>query len=124
MTSMLFTVRSDALEVIVLVVGVARAANAWICLLTAHACRFDSLLRGVLGGRLLHHFANQRAVAAHPIRGRLPLLTVPLLEAHISAAAVVGAGHLDRRHHRAKAELVEAVLIEREIFDPPTHLLP
>src|SRR6185295_6406662 len=112
MTSILFTVRSDALEVIVLVVGVARAAaNAWICLSTAHTCRFDSLLRGVLGGRLLHHFANQRQVAAHPIRGRLPLLTVPLLEAHLSAAAVVGAGHLDRRHHRAEAKLVEAILI-------------
>src|SRR4249919_3285317 len=126
MTSILFTVRSEAVEAIVTPIQVARcrpAADAWVCLSAAHACGFDPLLRSVFRGRLFHHLANQGAITAHPIGSRLPLLAVPLLEAHKSAAAMVSARHFDRRHHRAEAEFVEAVLIERQVLDAPAYLL-
>src|SRR5688572_13763926 len=64
----------------------------------AAIARRDVLLLRVRRRRLLDHRAHQILVGLDPVGDHLPLLAVPLLELHRTAAFVVGAGHLERLH--------------------------
>src|SRR5713101_1750590 len=58
-----------------------------------------------------------------PVRHDLPLLAVPLLDQHGPVALVVLAGDLDRVGEALHAELVEALLRQVEVLEPPPDLL-
>src|SRR3954451_6944299 len=114
MTSMLLTPNSVVLDLVMAVRACSRR-RAPIRALRLHThgtgSAFetrgrDVLLSCVLASRFFHHLVHHRAVAAHPFGHTLPLRAGPLLKAHQSAAAVIAAGRLDRRHHRVEAELL------------------
>src|SRR4051794_35770113 len=85
--------------------------------------RGDALFLRVLGGVLLHLGAHQLAVGLHPVGQHFPLRAIPLLELHQSRAFVVQARHLERRHQTDSAELLQALLVDVQVFDTPAHLL-
>src|SRR6267378_2907071 len=65
------------------------------------------------------HVAHRR----NPVRHDLPLLAVPLLDEQGAVALVVLAGDLDRVGETLHAELVEALLRQVEVLEPPPDLL-
>src|SRR2546428_932216 len=72
--------------------------------------RCDPLFLRVLRRGGLDHRAYQLLVRIDPVADHLPLSSVPLLELHLAAAFVVGAGHLERLHEADRAELLQALL--------------
>src|SRR5271168_5159825 len=83
----------------------------------------DALLFGVLGGGGLDHVAHQLAVGLNPPADDFPLLAIPLLEFHGSSALVVRTGDFERLDEPGGPQLLDALLVEVEVFQPPTDLL-
>src|ERR1700752_3184109 len=83
----------------------------------------DALLLGVLRRGGLDHGTHQALVRLDPVADPLPLLAVPLLELHLAAAFVVGAGHLERLHEAGSAQLLQALLVDVQVLEAPAHLL-
>src|SRR2546422_4612726 len=106
MTSMLLTARSGR--------GVASATGAPSLLLRAVAHRIAELLR-FLDGRRLDLRPDDVAHRRDPVGDDVPLLAVPLLDQHGSAALVVLAGDLDRMREVLHADLLEPLLGQVEV---------
>src|SRR5438132_5711834 len=79
--------------------------------------RRDALLLRVLRRVLLDLGAHQLAVGLHPVGDDFPLRAVPLLEFDEARAFVVHAGDLERRHEAARAELLQALLVDVPVLD-------
>src|SRR5882724_11564467 len=91
-------------------------------LFRAVALRVVELLALLDGGRLdlrAHHVTHR----LDPLGDDLPLLAVPLLDEHGAIALVVLAGDLDRPREALHAELVEPLLRQVEVLEPPPDLL-
>src|SRR5581483_2618229 len=67
--------------------------------------------------------AQHGAVGVNPVADRHPLLAVPLLEAHRAATLVIRARQLDRLQQTERAELFQAMVVDREILEAPADLL-
>src|SRR2546421_3580230 len=93
-----------------------------LLLLRAIARRAAELLALVYGGRLDLR-ADRVAHDRDPVRHDGPLLAVPLLDQHGTAALVVLAGDLDRMGEALHAHLVQPLLGEVEVLEAPPHLL-
>src|SRR3989449_378173 len=94
----------------------------WRHLFRAVALRVVELLALLDGGRLAlraPHVTHRLA----PLGDALPLLAVPLLDEHGAIALVVLAGDLDRPREALHAELVEPLLRQVEVLEPPPDLL-
>src|SRR5713226_4488180 len=94
----------------------------WQHLFRAVALRVVELLALLDGGRLdlrAHHVTH----GLDPLGDDLPLLAVPLLDEHGAVALVVLAGDLDRPREALHAELVEPLLGQVEVLEPPPDLL-
>src|SRR4051794_36282598 len=85
--------------------------------------RSDVLLLRVLRRVGFDHGAYQLAIRLHPVGNDLPLGAVPLLELHQAGSFVVHARHLDRRHQANGAQLLQALVVYVQMFNPPAHLL-
>src|SRR5262245_21819192 len=83
----------------------------------------DLVLVGELLGRFLHHRPHDIAHRLDPVGDEFPLFAVPLLEDNGAVTLVIAAGHLDRLHHLAEAELLQAVCAEVEVLHTLPHLL-
>src|SRR5262245_14109369 len=70
--------------------------------------RGDLLLRGVVGRDLLHQRLGHLLVGGVPVGDDLPGLAVPLHDAPVARALVVGTGDLDRAQHAVEAQLLDA----------------
>src|ERR1700687_1451201 len=93
-----------------------------LLLFRAVALRVVELLAFLDGGRLdlrTDHVAHR----LEPVGHHLPLLPVPLLDQHGAVALVVLAGGLDRPREALHAELVEPLLRQVEVLEPPPDLL-
>ena len=93
----------------------AQAASRALRLDTASAQLSLEQSRGVdllVGGVLRRHVLDERLgdllVGGVPVGDDLPLLAVPLLDAAVARAFVVGAGDLDRLQHAFEAQLLDA----------------
>src|SRR5581483_5083699 len=93
-----------------------------LALLRAVARR-DAFLFRVLRRGLLDHGTHDVAVRRDPAGHGVPLLAVPLQEAHRAAALVVGARHLERLHEVGGAQLLQALLVDVEVLEAPADLL-
>src|SRR6266700_1867396 len=71
----------------------------------AAVARRDVLLLGVGERRLLVHRVEHLVIGRDPVRGELPLLPVPLRDAHQAIPGMVGARELHRRDETFGAEL-------------------
>src|SRR5688572_12636712 len=85
--------------------------------------RANALLLRVLGCGRLDHRTHDRLVGRDPVADHVPALAVPLHELDAPAALVVHARDLERRHEAHRAELLQALLGDVEVLDPPAHLL-
>src|SRR5262245_7671249 len=120
---MLFTERNGAC-VAVLTAGADAIGRPWVktkraavlaaarivkrsALLGAIARR-DLLVGGVLGGLILDHRVEDRAVRLVVVGDHLPGLAVPLLDTSDVGALVVLAGELQRAEHAFEAQLLDA----------------
>src|SRR5690349_8219551 len=74
------------------------------------ACRLDHRLDDLLVGLV-------------PVGADVPLGAVPRLDARPARTHVVVARGADRPQHTREAERVELLLVEREVLQPPAHLL-
>src|SRR6185503_16072375 len=83
----------------------------------------ELLLGGVLRGRSFDLRPHDGLVARDPVADDFPLLSVPLLELDGAAPLVVEARHLHRLHQVERAELLQALLVDLQVLDPPAHLL-
>src|SRR5215475_7975632 len=113
MTSMLFTDRRA---------WPATAPGPALLLLRAIARGVAELLALLDGGRLdlrAHHLAHRR----YPLGDDRPLLAVPLLEQHGAVALVVLARHLDGMGQALHPELLEALVGQVQVLEPPAELL-
>src|SRR6185503_17029070 len=130
MTSMLLTARYAALTVFgtadINKKGEARAPprilRCALLFLRAVARRDLVFLRVLRGGRFDHR-ADDRLVGRNPVRYRLPLLAVPLLELDRRATLVVHARNLERRHQADRTQLLQALLVDVQVLERPAHLL-
>src|SRR6267142_4152473 len=93
-----------------------------LLLLRAVALRVVELL-AFLDGRRLDLRTDDVAHGLDPLRNDLPPLAVPLLDEHGAIALVVLAGDLDRPREALHAELVEPLLRQVEVLEPPPDLL-
>src|SRR6516225_11764919 len=89
----------------------------------AAIARRDALFLRVRQGRLLDDRTQQRTVGLHPVADHVPLLAVPLLEAHGAAAFMIRAGQLERLDETECAELFQARIVEIQMLEAPAHLL-
>src|SRR5262249_40407553 len=80
-------------------------------------------LPAVLGRDCLELRADYVAHDWDPTRDRSPAAAIPLLEHDGPGALVVLAGHLDRMDEAPHAKLVEPLLGEAQVLEPPAHLL-
>src|ERR1700704_2844973 len=85
--------------------------------------RRDALFLRVLRRVLFDLGAHQLAVGLHPVGDHFPLRAVPLLEFDEARAFMVQAGDLERRHEAARAQLLQALLVDVQMLDAPAHLL-
>src|SRR6185369_16788938 len=85
--------------------------------------RRDLVFLRVLRRRGFHHGPNDRLVGRNPVRYRLPLLAVPLLELDRRATLVVHARNLERRHQADRTQLLQALLVDVQVLERPAHLL-
>src|SRR3989442_945211 len=93
-----------------------------LLLFRAVALRVVELLALVDGG-LLDLWAGDVAHRLDQTHPPLPLLAVPLLDEHGAVALVILAGHLDRPREALHPELVEPLLRQVEVLEPPADLL-
>src|SRR5450755_4252203 len=84
--------------------------------------RGDALLSRIFGRRGFHHVADQLSVRLNPAADDFPLLAVPLLELHRAAALVVQAGDFQRLDEALGPELLDALLVEVQVFESPANL--
>src|SRR5712691_8617102 len=91
-------------------------------LFRAVALRVVELLALLDGGRLDLR-PNHVTHRLDPLGDDLPLLAVPLLDEHGAIALVVLTGDLDRPREALHAELVEPLLRQVEVLEPPPDLL-
>src|ERR1700730_1522480 len=96
--------------------------SAPLLLFRAVALRVVELLALVDRG-LLDLRADDVAHRLDPIRHDLPLLAIPLLDEHGAIALVILAGNLDRPREALHPELVEPLLRQVEVLEPPPDLL-
>src|SRR2546427_12454239 len=114
MTSMLLTARSGR--------GVSLGTGAPLLLLRAVAHRVPELLR-LLDGRRLDLRPDHVAHRRDPVGDDGPLLAVPLLDQDGTAPLVVLAADLDRMREVLHADLLEPLLGQVQVLEPPAHLL-
>src|SRR2546427_8757424 len=91
--------------------------------LFAAIARGDALLRSVLRRGFLDHGPHDRLVGGDPVGDRVPLRAVPLQELHRPASLVVHAGHFQRLHKAGRAELLELLVVDAEVFEAPADLV-
>src|SRR5664279_2103869 len=80
------------------------------------------LLFGVPVGRGLYHRLDDLLVGLQPFRAEHPFRAVPGVHTDPVCAHVVGAAGRDRAHHSGKAEGVELLLVQRQVFQAPAGL--
>src|SRR5574337_78102 len=100
----------------------AKLIGPALLLLRAVAHRVPELL-GLLDGGRLELRADHVAHRWDPVRNNSPLLAVPLLEHHGATALVILAADFDGMREALHAELVEALLGEIQVLEPPARLL-
>src|SRR5271165_5633725 len=70
-----------------------------------------------------YHRTQQRLIRRQPVRDEAPLLAVPLLDPHPGATLMVGAGQLHWRDKTFESQLLDALVVEIQVFQSPAHLL-
>src|SRR5712691_5403986 len=85
--------------------------------------RRDPLLLGVGGRRLLDHRPHDRLIRLDPVGDQLTFRSVPLLKLDRAAPLVVLAGDLDRLQETGGAQLLQTLLVDVQVLQPPPHLL-
>src|SRR5215472_9057953 len=96
--------------------------KAFYLFLLGAVARRDALLLGVGERRLLVHFGQHAAVRLDPVGDEVPMLAVPLLDADLAIAFVIGAGQLDRHHQPVGAELGYALRRDVEVLVAPLYV--
>src|SRR5674476_1542906 len=71
----------------------------------------------------LDHGFENLLVSLVPIRGRGPFAAVPILYAGPGRAHMILARRAERAHDAVEAQRVKLLLVQRQILQPPTHLL-
>src|SRR5713226_10039637 len=102
--------------------GPERPPTRWLSLLGA-VTRGNPLLLRVRGRRLLDHRPHDRLIGLDPVGDEVPFLPVPLLELDRAPPFVVHAGDLDRLQEADGAQLLQALIVEVQVLQAPTHLL-
>src|SRR5262245_28219472 len=98
------------------------SAPITLALLRAVA-RGDLLLRRVGRGHILDQRLGHLLVGCVPVGDHMPGLAVPLHDAAVARALVVGAGDPHGAQHALEAQLLDAIGGQTEVLEAPTHLL-
>src|SRR5258708_3693505 len=85
--------------------------------------RRDALFLGIFERRFLVHVLQHLAVGLDPVGDEFPVLAVPLLDADVALALVVGAGEPDRHDEPLGAERGDALRRDVEVLVAPLYLL-
>src|SRR5580700_9222814 len=80
--------------------------------------RRDALFLGVGGGPLVDQRPEQ-LIGPNPIADDVPLRPVPLNDLGRAAALVIKARKLERLHQAGNTDLLEALLVDFEVLQPP-----
>src|SRR6516165_4095309 len=117
MTSMLLTASSACAS--------DTAGAPWLTLHHLLAVTRRNALFLCIGQRgFLVHLGQHRAVRLDPVRNKLPVLAVPLLDADLAVSLMVIAGERYRHHQPVGAELRYALRRYVEVLISPLDILP